>query len=155
RVNGQPVPERRLEELTLAHFPVRSIDQFTLRTILRRIAWSLRSDYNPAWAWHYKTFIDQLKSKSRLTAADLLEAALLYVDIYLQPKRTPHRKLLIRDPLVPSYQRLRYAGLIRIDVLSSLLDVTEPLLGELRRLRRRQHIAEASLRMRGSGHGSA
>jgi hypothetical protein len=67
-IGGKPVPERRIEGLSLAHFPVRSVDQFTLRTILCRLAWASRSDYNPSWGWHYGMFFKQLKAnpKSRL-----------------------------------------------------------------------------------------
>ena len=86
-INGKPVPERWVDGLSLAHFPIRSIDQFILRTILCRLAWSSRSDYNPSWGWHYGTFFKQLKVKPAISAADLTEAALLYVDIYIEPGR--------------------------------------------------------------------
>jgi len=62
-IDGKPVRERWLDGLALAHFPVRSIDQFTLRTILYRLAWASRADYNPSWGWHYKTFFKQLAIK--------------------------------------------------------------------------------------------
>jgi hypothetical protein len=137
-LESQPVRERRLDTLSLAHFPVRSIDQFMLRSILCRLSWSSRTDYNPGWGWHYKTFIEQLKRKPSVSAADLLDAALLYVDIYLQPEATRHRKLLIREPLAPAYQRLRYTDLIEIDVLPPILDMMEMLLDELRQARRQQ-----------------
>jgi hypothetical protein len=76
-INGRPVPERGVEGLSLAHFPIRSINQFILRSILCRLAWSSRSDYNPSWGWHYGTFFKQLKVKPTISAADLTEAALL------------------------------------------------------------------------------
>src|SRR5262249_29916103 len=63
-IDGKPVRERWLDGLALAHFPVRSIDQFTLRTILYRLAWASRADYNPRWGWHYKTFFKQLAIKT-------------------------------------------------------------------------------------------
>ena len=90
-IDGRPVAERRVEGLSLAHFPVRSIDQFILRTILCRLAWSSRSDYNPSWGWHYGTFFKQLKSKPAVSAADLTAAALLYDDIYTGSGQTPRR----------------------------------------------------------------
>lgn len=43
-IDGRPVPERWLDALSLAHFPVRSADQFVLRTALCRLAWSSRSE---------------------------------------------------------------------------------------------------------------
>src|SRR5262245_61766572 len=36
-VDGKVVPERRLDGLTLAHFPVRSVNQFIMRTVLCRL----------------------------------------------------------------------------------------------------------------------
>src|SRR5260221_4348152 len=46
-IDGTPVRERRLDALSLAHFPVRSIDQFTLRTILYRLALAPTADFKP------------------------------------------------------------------------------------------------------------
>lgn len=104
-IDGKSVPERWLDALSLAHFPVRSIEQFVMRTALCHLAWSSRSDYNPAWGWQYQKFFDLLKSKHIPSLADLTEAALLYVDIYAQPDLTPHHKLLVREPVTPTYDR--------------------------------------------------
>ena len=122
-IGGKPVPERRIEGLSLAHFPVRSVDQFTLRTILCRLAWASRSDYNPSWGWHYGMFFKQLKANPKISIADLTEAALLYVDIYHEPGRTPHRKVLVREPVIPTYDRLRFADLADMAVLPPVLDM--------------------------------
>src|SRR5262245_33272183 len=112
-IDGRPVPERWLDALSLAHFPVRSVDQFVLRTALCRLAWSSRSDYNPAWGWQYKKFIELLKTKPILSASDLTEAALLYVDIYGQPDQTPHLKILVRDPVAPTVDRVPARAMMR------------------------------------------
>ena len=134
-IDGKPVAERRLDGFSLAHFPIRSIDQFTMRAILCRLAWSSRSDYNPSWGWHYGTFIEQLKSKPAVSAADLTEAALLYVDIYNESGQTPHQKVLVFDPVTPAYDRLRFTDLIDVAVLPPILDMMDALLGELREAR--------------------
>ena len=134
-IDGQQVPERRLEGLSLAHFPVRSIDQFILRTILCRLAWTARSDYDPSWGWHYGTFFKQLQVKPAVSAADLTAAALLYADIYTQPGQIPHQKVLVRDPVTPTYEQLRYTNLIDIAALPPVLDMMDFLLGELRAAR--------------------
>jgi Alpha 1,4-glycosyltransferase conserved region len=135
RVDDEPVPRQRVETLSLGHFPVRSIDQFILRAILSRLSWASRTDYNPGWSWHYKTFCEKLRTNPVVTVADLTEAALLYVDIYLQPEQTPHRKLLVREPVTPSYDRLQFASLINVAVLPPILDMAELLVGELREVR--------------------
>jgi glycosyl transferase family 2/alpha 1,4-glycosyltransferase len=134
-IDGKPVRERRLDALSLAHFPVRSIDQFTLRTILYRLAWASRADYNPSWGWHYKTFFKQLAIKPAISAADLTAAALLYADIYIQPEPAPHRKVLAYEPVVPAYERLRCTDMAEVAVLPPILDMMDFLLGELRTVR--------------------
>jgi Glycosyl transferase family 2 len=134
-VDGKPVAERRLDGLSLAHFPVRSAEQFIMRAILCRLSWSLRSDYDPSWGWHYATFIEQLKAKPAVTAADLTEAALLYVDIYNESGQTPHQKVLAFEPVTPAYGRLRFTDLIDVAVLPPVLDMMDALLGEVRETR--------------------
>ncbi len=134
-IDGTPVRERRLDALSLAHFPVRSIDQFTLRTILYRLAWASRADYNPSWGWHYKTFFKQLAIKPAISAADLTAAALLYADIYIQPEQKPHRKVLACEPVIPAYEELRYSDIADVAVLPPILDMMDFLLGELRTVR--------------------
>ncbi len=134
-INGKPVPERWVDGLSLAHFPIRSIDQFILRTILCRLAWSSRSDYNPSWGWHYGTFFKQLKVKPAVSAADLTEAALLYVDIYIEPGETPHQKVLVREPVSPAYDRLRFTNPDDMAVLPPVLDMMEFVVDELRAAR--------------------
>ena len=134
-INGKPVPERWVDGLSLAHFPIRSINQFILRTILCRLAWSSRSDYNPSWGWHYGTFFKQLKVKPAISAADLTEAALLYVDIYIEPGETPHQKVLVREPVSPAYDRLRFTNPDDMAVLPPILDMMEFVVDELRAAR--------------------
>jgi glycosyl transferase family 2 len=134
-VDGKPIVERRLDGLSLAHFPVRSADQFIMRAILCRLSWTSRSDYNPSWGWHYRTFIEQLKAKPAVSAADLTEAALLYVDIYNESGQIPHQKVLAFDPVTPAYDRLRFPDLIDVAVLPPVLDMMDALLEELREAR--------------------
>jgi glycosyl transferase family 2 len=134
-IDGKPVAERRIEGLSLAHFPVRSIDQFILRTILCRLAWSSRSDYNPSWGWHYGTFFKQLKSQPAVSAADLTAAALLYDDIYTGSGQTPVERALVREPVTPAYDRLRFTTREDMAVLPPVLDMMEFVVDELRAAR--------------------
>lgn len=143
-VDGKLVPERWLDALSLAHFPVRSIDQFILRTALCRLAWSSRSDYNPAWGWQYEKFIELLKRKPNISVADLTEAALVYLDIYGQPGETRHHKVLVSEPMAPAYDRLRYPSLINITFLPPILDMMDFLVDELRATRAAAAVQSAS-----------
>ena len=93
------------------------------------------------WGWHYGTFLEQLKAKPTVSAADLTEAALLYVDIYTEPGRTPHQKVLVREPMTPAYDRLRFTYLIEVAVLPPILDMMDVVLGELRAARPGEMLA--------------
>jgi hypothetical protein len=135
-IDREPVPERRLEAVTLAHFPVRSIDQFIMRTILCRLAWASRSDYDPGWGWHYETFIEHLKKRPIVSAVDLTAAALLYVDIYTDAGRMLYQKVLVREPMTLAYDRLRFTDFIDVAVLPPILDMMDVLLDELRAARK-------------------
>jgi hypothetical protein len=134
-INGTPVPERRLNGLSFGHFPVRSINQFTLRSILYRLAWAARFDYKPSWGWHYKTFFEQLQLRPVVSAADLTKAALLYADIYLHCDEMPHQKVLVHEPITPSYDQLHFRDLVDVAVLPPILDMMGFLLDELRATR--------------------
>jgi hypothetical protein len=134
-VDGKPAPARWLDALSLAHFPVRSIDQFILRTALCRLAWISRSDYHPGWVWQYEKFVELLKRKPNPSVADLTEAALVYLDIYGQPGETRHHRVLVREPVVPAYDRLRYQHLTTIAFLPPILDMMDVLVDELRATR--------------------
>lgn len=130
-IDRKPVPERRLDGVTLAHFPIRSIDQFIMRTILCRLAWASRKDYDSGWGWHYETFIEHLKKRPIISDADLTAAALLYVDIYTEPGRMLYQKVLVREPVPLAYDRLRFTEFIDVAVLPPILDMMDVLLGEL------------------------
>jgi hypothetical protein len=142
-IDDTPVPKRWLEGLGLAHFPVRSTDQFMLRTALCRLAWSSRADHNPGWTWQYEKFVELLKAKPTPSATDLTEAALLYVDIYCEPGTTDHEKVLVREPVRPTYDRLRYMHLANIAFLPPMLDMMDVLVDEIRAARRAQAPADA------------
>lgn len=152
RVDGRPIREQRLDGLSLAHFPVRSVDQFILRSILYRLAWACRSDYNPSWGWHYKTFFEQLATRPDISQADLTAAALLYADIYLQPVQARYQKVFAYEPVTPAYQRLQFVDMTEVAVLPPILDMMDFLIGELRTVRMR--ILRRCVRSWRSSHAS-
>jgi hypothetical protein len=80
-------------------------------------------------------FFKQLKAKPKISIADLTEAALLYVDIYHEPGRTPHRKVLVHEPVIPTYHHLRFTDLADMAVLPPILDMMEFVVDELRAAR--------------------
>lgn len=116
------------------------MDQFILRSILYRLAWACRSDYNPSWGWHYKTFFEQLATRPDISQADLTAAALLYADIYLQPVQARYQKVFAYEPVTPAYQRLQFVDMTEVAVLPPILDMMDFLIGELRTVRMRSPL---------------
>ena len=73
--------------------------------------------------------------KPAISAADLTAAALLYVDIYIEPGETPHQKVLVREPVSPAYDRLRFTNPDDMAVLPPILDMMDFVVDELRAAR--------------------
>jgi hypothetical protein len=134
-IGWTPIASRRLKGVSLAHFPIRSAEQFMMRAILFRIAWQSRADYHPSWGWHMRPFIETIKANRRVSAADLTEAALSYVDMHHRTGKTPHRKVLRREPMAPAYDGLQFPELMDVAALPMVLDMLDGLLEELREAR--------------------
>jgi glycosyltransferase involved in cell wall biosynthesis len=124
-LDGERLPLERRPELRLAHFPVRSKEQFIARVVVNWLAWLARTDYHPSMSWHLGKFYEQIKSNPELSLSDLTEAALSYVDTYIERDPKTYRKLVVRDPFFPLYKQLRYTGLIRIAVLPRIMEMAE------------------------------
>ena len=59
----------------------------------------------------------------------------MYVDIYIEPGQTPHQKVLVREPVTPAYDRLRFTNRDDMAVLPPILDMMEFVVDELRAAR--------------------
>lgn len=124
-VQGRTVPLERFEQLRIAHFPVRSEQQFIVRVVVNRLAWLARADYHPVMSWHLGEFYDRIKLNCDLTMTDLTNAALLYVDSYIVRDPKTYRKLIVRDPFSPFYEALRYLNLVKIEMLPRIMEMAE------------------------------
>jgi hypothetical protein len=78
---------------------------------------------------------NRLKVKPAVSTADLTAAALLYVDIYLEAGQTPHEKVLVHDPVIATYDQLRFTNRDDLAVLPPILDMMEFVIDELRAAR--------------------
>ena len=132
-IDGKAIPPMPLESVTLAHFPVRSVEQFISHVVVGRLAWISREDYQSGWASHIRKSYDRLKAKSHLTITDLTDEAFEAAAEYVNDKT---KRTLVIDPLTPIYDRLRYTNLIKVDCLSRILHMSEKLANELRECRR-------------------
>jgi hypothetical protein len=118
-------PERWLAAARVAHFPVRSAEQFLSKVVTTRLAWLARGDYRASLGSHIAIFYDQLRDRPEIIADRLLDAAFVYFDSYLGPGRRDYQRQLIRDPVERGGGELQYLDLARISALPRILDFAE------------------------------
>ncbi|HEX3065546.1 MAG TPA: glycosyltransferase family 2 protein [Dongiaceae bacterium] len=124
-------PERWLVAARVAHFPVRSAEQFLAKVVTTRLAWLARGDYRASLGSHVAIFYDQLRDRPEITAERLLDAAFIYLDTYLGPHRRDYQRQLIRDPVERGGGALQYLELARISALPRILDFAEQMAKQL------------------------
>lgn len=149
QIGGEIPTHQRLKLANIAHFPVRSIEQFVSKVVVGRLAWLSRPDYNPVWSRHFGKFWADLKTNSNLTILDLQEAALFYVDRnyhpapFAQDGQKPYQVTLVRSPLAANYPPLRYTDLMKIAILPRILDAAQSLAEQLQLARSNSKISAA------------
>jgi glycosyltransferase involved in cell wall biosynthesis len=122
-----------LTPVRLAHYSIRSHEQFISRAVVGHLSWMSRTDYRTLWDSNYLEVCNEIKLNSQAITADhLIKAAFHNTFTYLPPEARSAQARLIRDPLTPAYDRLRYTDLIKIDVLARVVDTAERLAKELR-----------------------
>ncbi|MDV3249384.1 glycosyltransferase family 2 protein [Mycobacterium avium subsp. hominissuis] len=105
RYAGLPLRRVKLHDVTLAHFPVRSVDQFTGKILVGWIANLERNRHrlDVAHAIHWKVVYERLV-RSSLTSEDLTTEALNYADFSGTQLQWPRD--VVHDPVVPAYTKL-------------------------------------------------
>ena len=103
---GRPLRKAKLRDVTIAHFPVRSVDQFTSKILVGWIANLERNRYrlDLAHAIHWKVVYERIIRGSSFTAEDLTREALKYADFSGTELTWPRD--VARDPVAPGYERL-------------------------------------------------
>jgi len=132
-IGNRRAPERWLAAARVAHFPVRSADQFLSKVVTTRLAWLARGDYRASLGSHVAIFYDQLRDRPELTADRLLDAAFVYLDSYLGPHRRDYQRRLIRDPVERRGGELLHLDLARVSALPRILDFAEQMAKQLGR----------------------
>jgi SAM-dependent methyltransferase len=103
---GRPLRKAKLRDVTIAHFPVRSVDQFTSKILVGWIANLERNRYrlDLAHAIHWKVVYERIIRGPSFTAEDLTREALKYADFSGTELTWPRD--VVRDPVAPGYGRL-------------------------------------------------
>lgn len=111
RADGSIYPRIPAEDLTLAHFPVRSIEQLASKTMAGWLARRVSEDYQPRASHYWNSLNTPLAG--RRTFAELRAVAERYhIDEELQNVEVTLR------PLRTNAQELRYGALIEVDTLA-------------------------------------
>ncbi|ORA17729.1 glycosyltransferase family 2 protein [Mycobacterium arosiense] len=154
---GLPLRKVKLRDATIAHFPVRSVDQFTSKILVGWIANLERNRYrlDMAHAIHWKVVYERIIRDS-LTPEVLTMEALKYADFSGAELRWPRD--VVRDPVVPAYTELTARSAVTCTPLqkvvrsidrifnpeadiSGLASDTEFLRNSHRKVRARRHFA--------------
>jgi hypothetical protein len=130
-VANRRMPERWFASARIAHFPVRSVEQFVSKVVTTRLAWLSRRDYRSSLGSHIATFYEQLREHPEITPQHLLDGAFTYLDTYLGPHHRSYQRKLLRDPVQRRGGPLHYLDLAKISALPRILDFAEQMARQL------------------------
>ena len=149
-VANRRVPERWLASARIAHFPIRSIEQFVSKVVTTRLAWLSRDDYRPSLGHHVAIFYEQLRDHPDILPRHLLDAAFTYLDAYVGPHSKSYQYKLLRDPVQRRGGPLRFLDLAKVSALPRILEFADRIARELG-----QANSELQPEMRGADGPSA
>ncbi|WP_082939190.1 glycosyltransferase family 2 protein [Mycobacterium sp. 852002-30065_SCH5024008] len=100
---GLPLRKVKLRDVTIAHFPVRSVEQFTSKILVGWIANLERNRYrlDVAHGIHWKVVYDRIIRGPAFTTQDLTLEALKYAQLSKSDFEWPRD--VVRDPVLPAY----------------------------------------------------
>lgn len=135
---GRPVAHHRLPAATIAHLPVRSVDQLTAKVINGWHACLVRNRHRdvPGEAYQWKALYEQITQGRGLSADALVDVALSYAQSPRDGRSLGADS--IDDPMPSRYGSLRHLALGRHDALAKVVlgmqaclrgDPTEPTVG--------------------------
>ncbi|OCB32348.1 hypothetical protein A5675_24425 [Mycobacterium malmoense] len=103
---GRSLRKAKLRDVTIAHFPVRSVDQFTSKILVGWIANLERNRYRFDFAHgiHWKVVYERIVRGPSFTAEDLTREALNYADFSGTELTWPGD--VVHDPVAPGYGSL-------------------------------------------------
>ena len=111
---GKAVPQKNLENISLAHFPLRSTEQMSSKVLLGEWALSAKTGRATGEGWHWKRLADKVVANMRLSLEDLRDAAAGYA--------SPEPAALLRDPVtVPEDCRMKWPELASVNLLERVV----------------------------------
>lgn len=118
---GRSLRKVKLRDVTLAHFPVRSVDQYTSKILVGWIANMERNRYllDGAHGIHWKQSYERIIRGTGLTAEDLTREAFSYCQLSETESEWPRD--VVRDPVVPGYARLSTQSVVNCTPLQKVV----------------------------------
>ena len=141
-VAGRRIPERWLKSARIAHYPVRSTEQFMSKVVTTRLSWLSRGDYRPSLGHHIAIFYEQLRDHPDMVPRHLLDAAFAYFDSYAGPQHCNYQRKLIHDPVQRHGGPLCYLDLAKFRAFPRILDLAERIARELGQANSRRPTGE-------------
>lgn len=105
-LNGAEVPAAEQSCLALAHYPIRSAQQFLAKMVIRALQYELVPDRNPAYGWRSSQILDEALRNSAGVAEQYTREAVRYGLAEATPDEIP----LVVDPLDYRGGPMRYAA---------------------------------------------
>jgi FkbM family methyltransferase len=119
-VSGSPVPTVTLDNLRIAHFPVRTENQILSKILMGSWGMQLKPDRKKGDGYHWTKLNQRFRRDLSITHSQLEEIA----SSYASPKTVP----LVHDPLpIPDELVLRYTEMIDQDLTRRLIGFTDML----------------------------
>lgn len=127
-----------VDDLVLAHFPVRSASQVMTKAFVGWLACLAKPNKVPDENLHLKMLYDRFKNGDDIGPEELTSLALGYATGVAQEKHAPVD--IIRKPLVPEsgHFALRYTGSVTVNPLPVIAQMAEEFAEALGALRRKQ-----------------
>lgn len=120
----QIIPPLDIPDITLGHFPIRSIDQFTSKVIVGWMAYLERNRTKPdkGFAYQWKDLYERIIRGNSLTKQELIYEALHYSDSPTDVSNFTWPESVIKDPIEPNYTHLKYLHLGKTNTLSNVVN---------------------------------
>jgi len=118
RNDKKKVPHENINNLKLAHLPIRSKEQMTGKIIIGELSFRLKKDRSAGEGFHWAEIYKQIRHN--LNSLEHKHVCQLAVDYASKEK---HK--IVSDPIRLPYDKLAYPELINTDVLNRVIAFTE------------------------------
>jgi hypothetical protein len=119
--DGREIPERPTSRIFLAHYPIRSAQQFVSKVAIGAIARQLSADYTDHQSQHWRSLAADPGLNVDMSMRQLTRYAVTYLG-------DGEESDLIEAPLPTSARTLRYPDLVRVDAFGRLVAFVSGLL---------------------------